>query len=286
MKVNNENKTNELKPIDPKMMARIQSLRLMDDDFMTIVFSGDNKLTEFVLKIILNRNDLTVKSSMTQQEKHNLVGRSVRLDILAVDDTGKIYNIEIQRADKGAIEKRVRYNQVMIDSHALKRNDDFSALPEVYIIFITENDLYKKGKPIYREKKSIEIEGGDDLPFDDGVHTLYVNGAYRGNDAIGKLMHDFCTADSSQMYYDEIANCVRFHKQDTQEVNTVCRIFEEYGDERAAQAREERNIEFAEELLRDGSLSQERIAAVSQISIEQVEQLAKNINTASVQCNK
>ena len=39
--------------IDPKMLARIQALRLMDDDFMTAVFSGDNKLTEFLLRILL-----------------------------------------------------------------------------------------------------------------------------------------------------------------------------------------------------------------------------------------
>lgn len=81
---------------------RIQGLRLMDDDFMTIVFSGDNKLTEFLLRILLDRTDLTVKQSLTQKEKHNIFGRSVRLDVLAVDTEGKQYNIEIQRADKGA----------------------------------------------------------------------------------------------------------------------------------------------------------------------------------------
>ncbi|MBQ3923427.1 MAG: hypothetical protein II707_09030 [Spirochaetales bacterium] len=36
-----------LDSIDPKMMARIQALRLMDDDFMSVVFDGDTKLTEF-----------------------------------------------------------------------------------------------------------------------------------------------------------------------------------------------------------------------------------------------
>ena len=84
---------------------RIQGLRLMDDDFMTIVFSGDNKLTEFLLRILLDRTDLTVKQSLTQKEKHNIFGRSVRLDVLAVDTEGKQYNIEIQRADKGASER-------------------------------------------------------------------------------------------------------------------------------------------------------------------------------------
>jgi len=40
-----EKNTRCIKDIDPKMWERIQGLRLMDDDFMTIVFSGDNKLT-------------------------------------------------------------------------------------------------------------------------------------------------------------------------------------------------------------------------------------------------
>ena len=43
--------------IDPKMLARIQSLRLMDDDFMTVVFSSDKKLTELLLKILLSRDE-------------------------------------------------------------------------------------------------------------------------------------------------------------------------------------------------------------------------------------
>jgi len=94
----------------------------MDDDFMTVVFSGDNKATEFLLKILLDQNDLRVTSSMTQTEKRNLFGRSVRLDIVAIDSAGQIYNIEIQRADKGAVAKRVRYNMAMLDSHTLKKN--------------------------------------------------------------------------------------------------------------------------------------------------------------------
>ncbi|MBQ3825022.1 MAG: Rpn family recombination-promoting nuclease/putative transposase, partial [Spirochaetaceae bacterium] len=181
-----ETKQSSIKLIDPKMWERIQGLRLMDDDFMTIVFSGDNKLTEFLLRILLDRTDLTVKQSLTQKEKHNIFGRSVRLDILAVDTDGKQYNIEIQRADKGASEKRARYNLSMIDSHSLKKNDDFEALPETYIIFITEHDLKKKNKPLYEVQKWIDGE-----PYDDGVHTIYVNGAYTGDDAIGWLMHDF-----------------------------------------------------------------------------------------------
>ena len=87
--------------------------------------------------------------------------------------------------------------------------------------------------------------------------------------AIGKLMHDFFEADSTKMYYSEIAENVRFHKQEETGVTTMCRIFEEYDDERARIAREEgraeaiaeKSFEVAEDLLRDGSLSMERISA-------------------------
>ena len=33
-------------------------------------------------------------------------------------------------------------------------------------------------------------------PFGDGAHILYVNGEYRDDSAIGKLMHDFNCADA------------------------------------------------------------------------------------------
>ena len=163
----------KLSEIDPKMMARIQSLRLMDDDFMTIVFSGDNKLTEFLLRILLDRTDLTVKSCLTQKEKHNIFGRSVRLDI----------------------------------------------------------------------------------------------------------MHDFRESDASKMHYSEIAERVRFHKQEEQEVNTVCRAFEEYGNERATVAVAERNIEIAKKLLLKNKLSLEEIAETAELPLEQVQSLAEQIQS-------
>ena len=73
--------------IDPAMMERIKGLRLFDDELMTVVFSGDKQATELLIRILLNRNDLKVKKSMTQEQKHNLFGRSVTLDILVKSQT-------------------------------------------------------------------------------------------------------------------------------------------------------------------------------------------------------
>ena len=83
---------------------------------------------------------------------------------------------------------------------------------------------------------NIKDEEGNYLPFDDGCNIMYINGDYRGDNPLGKLMHDFAASNADEMYYDELARRVRFHKQDEKGVQTMCKIVEEYGDERAAEA--------------------------------------------------
>ena len=278
--------------IDPAMLARIQAMRLMDDDFMTVVFDGDNEITEFLLRILLNRDDLRVKKVTTQEEKRNLFGRSVRLDILAEDTKGKVYNVEVQRADEGASPRRVRYNQAMLDSHSLKKKQDFTELPETYIIFITENDYYGLGRPFYKIKKTVELPSTAStyLPFDDGCNIIYVNGKYRGDDALGKLMHDFCTPNADEMNYSELAEKVRYHKQETEGVRNMCRIVEEYGKEREAEGLKRgihRNaIANAKNLLRMNLGSLEQISQAVSLPLEQVLALKEELDREAVAVTK
>ena len=224
--------------IDPAMMERIKKLRLIDDELMTVVFSGDKKVTELLIRILLNRNDLRVTKSMTQEQKHNLFGHSVTLDIVAEDIFKTEYNIEIQRADKGAVARRIRYHQAMIDSHTLKKQEDFDKLPNLYIIFILEHDMFEMGEPVYFVNKTLNAidEEGNNLLFDDGCNIMYVNGEYKGDDSLGKLMHDFSTPDADEMYYTELAERVRFYKQNETGVKMASKIVEEYGNDRAAEA--------------------------------------------------
>ena len=223
--------------IDPAVLERVQNLRLIDDELMTLVFSGDIKATELLIRILLNRNDLTVTKSMTQVEKHNLFGRSVKLDVVAEDIFKTEYNIEIQRADQGADPRRIRYHQAMLDSHTLTKKQKFKDLPNLYIIFILEHDMFERGEAVYLVNKILNIkdEDGNNLPFDDGCNIMYINGDYRGDNSLGKLMHDFSTPNADEMYFDELASKVRFHKQDEQGVQMASKIVEEYGDIREAE---------------------------------------------------
>ena len=122
-------------------MEAINKFTLMDDTFMTQVFSGDLECTKELLETILKRKDLTVIKSVTQLTIGNLFGRSVRLDIYANDAEGKQYDIEVQQNDSGAVPERARLNSSLFDARLTTSGETYTEVPETYIIFITSNDV-------------------------------------------------------------------------------------------------------------------------------------------------
>lgn len=127
--------------------------------------------SEFLLRIILNKKGLSVQKVHVQYDVKNLQGRSVRLDIIAIDEHGRVYNIEIQRSDKGASIKRARYNSSLLDANVTEPGDDYEKLAETYVIFITENDVLKAGLPIYHIDRTVKETG---IMFGDESHIIYV----------------------------------------------------------------------------------------------------------------
>ena len=210
-------------------LQRIRGLWLIDDDFMNACFDGYIEGTELLLRIILNKQDIHVKKVTTQKVMKNLLGRDVWLDIDANDDSGKEYDIEVQRADKGADRKRARYHSSILDAHLLQPTEDFSQLPETFVIFITENDVIGDGLPIYTIERQITNTG---TPFDDGEHIIYVNGADKNaSTELGKLMHDFFCTDADDMHFKELADKVRYFKEDEKGVASMCKVLEDMRNE-------------------------------------------------------
>ena len=249
-------------------LRRIRDFRLMDDNFMSKVFE-DKPCAEFLLRIILNRDDLKVKEVHGQHDLNNIQGRSVRLDILAVDHENRAYNVEVQRSDSGAVAKRARYNSSLLDANLTRKGDAYSALNATYVIFITENDVLRGGLPIYHINRIIEEMGKS---FGDEAHIIYVNSQIKDDTALGKLMHDFTCTNPDDMNYPVLAQRVRYFKEDTKGVATMCRAFEEVREESAREAKHEQAIESAKTMLADG-LPYETIARYAKLPIEEVKAL-------------
>ena len=196
---------------------------LMDDIFLNLIFQK-TQCTELLLRLILGRKDLKVQKVGTQRDVKNLWGRSARLDILAEDEDGKYYNIEVQRKDEGADPRRARYYSALLDTHVTEPGEHFENIAETYVIFITENDVLGADKPLYHIDRIIR-ETGEDFP--DGAHIIYVNSKIQDETELGKLMHDLYCKNPDDMNYKILADEVRYYKEDTKGVSKVCKIAEE-----------------------------------------------------------
>lgn len=253
---------------NPEDLRRIKIVRLIDNDFMSLFFDGYKEGAQLLLKVILDRDDIKVIDSRTQKELKNIEGRSVWLDIYAIDDSGNKHDIEIQRDDRGADPKRARYHSSMLDTEMLHAGEDFSNLRENYVIFITENDVLGMNKPIYHIG-SVIFE--TNVQFKDGRHIIYVNGSIRNDKtALGRLMHDFYCTDAKDMYYKELSDRVKQFKETEKGVAKMCEIWDEVRNEGMNKAR----IEFAQKMIKVGKLSLEEIADYSGLTLDKVRELA------------
>jgi len=259
--------------IDRKHQEDLQRLRgfsLFDDDFATKCFEGNTDCIELILQIILSKPDLIVIDVRTQVFVENLLNRSVRLDVLATDSTGRKFNIELQQEDKGAGRRRARYNSSMMDVNLLEKGENFDNLPETFVIFITKNDVMGKGEALYRIERCF-LETGK--RFEDGSHILYVNGAYRDETPIGKLMHDFSCTNPADMYYDVLADRVKFFKESKEGKAVMCRVMEEMRIESLKEGRKEGMQEVAFRMLTAGKYALEEIADMTGLSLDEVRKL-------------
>lgn len=139
-----------------------------------------------------------------------------------------------------------------MDANLLQKGADFDTLPETYVVFITEHDVIGDGQPIYKIERYIS---GSGKKFDDGSHILYVNGEYQDETPIGKLMHDFSCTDPADMYYDKLADRVRFFKESKEGIAIMCKAMKDMRN----QTLREGMIEVAKKLLSDGTLTLEKL---------------------------
>lgn len=211
---------------------------------------------------------MVITSCVTQKDMKRLSGaRSICLDAYGTDSNDKKYDLEIQREDKGADPYRARYHSSVLDIENLDAGQEFHELPDTYTIFITEKDFYGMGEPLYViERMNLTTGKG----FEDGEHILYVNGQYRGESDLGKLMHDFNCTEADDMNFDLMAERTRYLKENPKGVQEMCKSMEDMRNEAALAERKE----IARTFIMMGDLSYEKIAKGTKLTIEEIEKMA------------
>ena len=215
----------------------IGEFTLMDDIFMKAVFKNKD-CAQLLINIILGRTDIKIDKLEIQSDKTDLVYKAVIMDIFAVDKQGALYNIEVQKANKGADPKRARYHSSIMDTHILQKGQTAKDLPNTYVIFITENDVLGKDKMIYHIDRIIR-ETNDE--FKDGAKIIYANTSKQDETALGKLMSDMRQSDPDKMHYEELRQKSKKTKNEyiVKEGKKMGKLMEQFYNDAKAEGRVE-----------------------------------------------
>lgn len=253
-----------------KYKGIIKNFTLMSDIFMRNVFKKRECL-EYVLQVIMEKQDLHVIDQIIQKDYKNLQGRSAVMDCVARDSAGKQFDVEIQQDNEGASPKRARYHSGLMDMNTLNPGQDFEELPESYVIFITRDDILGYGLPIYHIDRQIkELNEA----FQDEAHIIYVNSRKQNDTELGKLMHDLHCKKADEMHSPILAKRVYELKETQKGVELMCHEMEkiysegmESGEKRGElKAKKETALSMAEE-----GMNIQKIARLVKVSEKDVQ---------------
>lgn len=100
-----------------------------------------------------------------------------------------------------------------------------------------------------------------------------MNGEYRGDSDLGKLMHDFNCPQADDMNFELMADRTRYLKENPKGVNEMCRIMEDMRKESLQEGIKEGAVNTAKKMLADGTIALEKISEFVDLSIDEVKKI-------------
>ena len=103
-----------------------------------------------------------------------------------------------------------------------------------------------------------------------------MNASYKGDDDIGRLMHDFLCSDPDDMYTQILADKARYLKTDPKGVDIMCKAMEDLREESIQRGIDQNRIESIKNLMQTLKLTaQQAMDALLILAKDQSKYLAK-----------
>jgi predicted transposase/invertase (TIGR01784 family) len=149
------------------------------------------------------------------------VSKGVRYDVFTKEvgpdgETLRSFDIELQMEDTKEIPKRARFYQAMRDSESLSRGEKYRNLKDLYIIFICPDDIFGKGRAVYRFK-NLEVDDPKIEMGDLSFKNFYIFNKYRevAEKAIRDYLEYFATNKAISPATEDIDRLVKWYQTDS-----------------------------------------------------------------------
>ena len=165
---------------------------LRDDVPFTVAVRRSMALAQLIIRTTLSQEDLVVTDVRCQEKVPGIGHKGVVFDALCFDGCGNMYDVEVQKGHFEDLPKRAAFYEAMLTVHSLGSGGrNYGRMPKRVVIFICDGDVEKRGEAVYDYSR----RSADGMILGDGGRIVFVNGEYRADGAIGRLMADM---DGSQ----------------------------------------------------------------------------------------
>ena len=236
-----------------------ENLRIIDDAMFRLV-AERKEVCQEILRTLLDRPQLTV-IRVTPQCVVTSLHREIILDVLCILEDGKYMNIEMQKGTGNDDIKRNRFYAASTTAAYTPKGTDFSDIPQVTILYITEYDALHNGQMITHVKRCMETDEGY-VPVDDGEDIFFANTVVQDGSDRSELLQLLLRTDVFEdAKFPELSKAVRYFKETEGGFGEMCKTVEDYARNYAKDYAEEREKIGRSEGLAEGR-SEERMNAI------------------------
>ena len=195
-----------------------------------------------ILRTLLDRPQLKVVS-VTPQCVITSLHREIILDVLCILENGTYMNLEMQKGSGNDDIKRNRFYASSTTAAYTPKGTDFSDIPQVTILCITEYDALHNGQMITYVKRCMKTDKGY-VPVDDGEDIFFANTVVKDGSDKSELLQLFLRKDVFEdARFPALSKAVKYFKETEGGLGEMCKTVEDYAksyaEEREKIVREE-----------------------------------------------
>lgn len=256
-----------------EVQKKAAELRPIDHTLFRLI-AAKKEVCQEILRTLLEDEGLVVVE-VTPQKTVTSLFREVILDVLYQLGNKKFCNIEVQKGSQNDDIRRVRFHASAITASKTQKSTEFSNVPDVAVVYITEYDALRNRQATTPVKRCQRI-GNSYEPIDDGKTILFANTEVNDNSEKAKLLQLFLEKDAFYSdKYPEFSKAVRYYKKNKEVCEKMCAIVEEYAQKKAMEAAKKTAKKTAIVMIRHGEPN-DYISEATGLSFKKIDKLREH----------
>lgn len=160
--------------MEKNVATRLEDLNLINR-FLFDEVMEDRESYQDTVSILLGEDIELMDGPETEKElRVSPELREIRLDVVSMDRSGKLYYTEMQQKDTKNLRRRSRYYQAQLDVSLLEPGSkDFNLLNDSCLILVAPFDIFERG--LYRYTFATFCKECPDLKLEDGATRVFIN---------------------------------------------------------------------------------------------------------------